>query len=194
MVHLGLWQIDRLHQKEERIARFSAAQRDVDPVSIGYVWRYRQSDAWDYHRTRFTCQQVQRMDAVAGRNARGGTGWAHVARCLTMPVAMQGFRPDGQAQGVLVDVVIGWSARPDAVAWAGGEVRGTIVPGGEFAHHVVADPPLAGLAANAVPDPQDMPNNHFSYAVQWFLFALVALVIYGLALRRRWREHRAALA
>ena len=30
-----------------------------------------------------------------------------------------------------------------------------------------------------------MPNNHLAYAVQWFLFALTALVIYAIALRKR---------
>ena len=49
----------------------------------------------------------------------------------------------------------------------------------------VADPPLAGLEANGVPDPSEIPNNHFAYAIQWFLFALTALVIYGLAVRKR---------
>jgi surfeit locus 1 family protein len=50
------------------------------------------------------------------------------------------------------------------------------------------DPDLsefAKLQPNARPDPNDIPNNHLSYAVQWFLFALTALVIYGLALRKR---------
>jgi len=32
------------------------------------------------------------------------------------------------------------------------------------------------------------PNNHLSYAIQWFFFAATALVIYVLALRKRWRE------
>jgi cytochrome oxidase assembly protein ShyY1 len=50
---------------------------------------------------------------------------------------------------------------------------------------LIADPPLAGLEANAVPDPASMPNNHFGYAIQWFLFALTALTIYVLALRKR---------
>ena len=49
-------------------------------------------------------------------------------------------------------------------------------------------PPQAGLTQLAAPDPRDVPNNHLSYAVQWFLFAVTALVIYGLALRKRWRE------
>ena len=43
----------------------------------------------------------------------------------------------------------------------------------------------AGLDANARPDPATIPNNHLSYAIQWFLFALTALVIYGIALRKR---------
>jgi surfeit locus 1 family protein len=30
-----------------------------------------------------------------------------------------------------------------------------------------------------------VPNNHLSYAVQWFLFAAIASVIYVLAVRRR---------
>jgi cytochrome oxidase assembly protein ShyY1 len=60
-------------------------------------------------------------------------------------------------------------------------VTGTIAPG----PRLVADPPLAGLEANARPDPSDLPNNHLSYAVQWFLFAFVALVIYALAVRKR---------
>ncbi len=33
-----------------------------------------------------------------------------------------------------------------------------------------------------------MPNNHLSYAVQWFSFAATALIIYALALRRRRRD------
>ena len=35
---------------------------------------------------------------------------------------------------------------------------------------------------------QPIPNNHRCYAVQWFVFAAIALVIYGLALRKRLKE------
>ncbi|MEY4159931.1 MAG: hypothetical protein RLZZ136_552, partial [Pseudomonadota bacterium] len=82
-------------------------------------------------------------------------------------------------------VVLGWSAQSAPVAWAGGAVNGTYLAKGAFGGVVVADPPLAGLAANARPDPADLPNNHLAYAVQWFLFAATALIIYGLALRKR---------
>ena len=43
----------------------------------------------------------------------------------------------------------------------------------------------------AAPDPRDLPNNHLAYAGQWFFFALTALVIYILALRRRSTRARA---
>tara|TARA_B100000749_G_scaffold250516_1_gene215647 strand:+ start:41 stop:217 length:177 start_codon:yes stop_codon:yes gene_type:complete len=42
-----------------------------------------------------------------------------------------------------------------------------------------------GLKPLAPPSVADLPNNHLAYAVQWFLFAAVAVVIYILALRRR---------
>jgi len=78
--------------------------------------------------------------------------------------------------------VLGWSRLPTAAGgWSGGEVHGVIAPG----PRLVASPPLAGLDANAVPDPADIPNNHFAYAIQWFVFAATALVIYALALRKR---------
>ena len=70
--------------------------------------------------------------------------------------------------------------------WTGGEVSGFIGPQGEGVK-LVAAPAQAGLADLAAPDPNDIPNNHLAYAVQWFFFALTALVIYWLALRRKWR-------
>ena len=191
MVHLGLWQLDRLSQKQARLAHYAAAQSDHTPVSIGYIWRAKQSDVWDFRRTAFWCQQVLSTNMVAGRSASGQAGWVQVARCLTGPVPTQSFQPTQAPQGVLADVVLGWRQQASPVAWAGGEVRGVITPGGEFRHHVVANPPLAGLVANAVPDPKSVPNNHLSYAVQWFLFAGVAVVVYALALRARWRREEA---
>ena len=38
---------------------------------------------------------------------------------------------------------------------------------------------------SAPPSLSSIPNNHRSYALQWFAFALIALVIYGLAVRKR---------
>ena len=58
---------------------------------------------------------------------------------------------------------------------------------------IVSDAPAPGLAVSPLPNPSSVPNNHFSYAVQWFLFAGIAVIIYVLALRRRWREGAASV-
>jgi surfeit locus 1 family protein len=47
---------------------------------------------------------------------------------------------------------------------------------------------VAGLQAVALPSPEDIPNNHLLYAIQWFFFAAAAGIIYALALRRRLRD------
>jgi surfeit locus 1 family protein len=77
------------------------------------------------------------------------------------------------------------------VVWQGGPVSGIVAPESmteRLKWHIIAEPPLAGLQANARPNPADIPNNHWSYAIQWFLFAAVALGIYGLALRKRLKD------
>jgi surfeit locus 1 family protein len=105
---------------------------------------------------------------MAGRNAQGEVGMAQVADCEL-------------AGGGRAKVVLGWSREPKIAQWRGGEVAGVIAPG----PRLVADTPVAGLSANARPDPGEIPNNHLAYAVQWFLFAATALVIYVIAVRRR---------
>ncbi len=166
MIWLGFWQLDRLEQKEALLARHAAAQGD--PQVLEAI----PADALAnlYRRTRFSCSQAVGWNAIAGRNHADETGYAHIATC---PGA---------------EVVIGWSRDPShQPVWTSGTITGTIAPGGEAGWRIVADPPLAGLEANARPDPASIPNNHLAYAVQWFLFAIVALVIYILALRRRGR-------
>lgn len=170
MIGLGIWQLQRKEWKEAMIARYEAAQAMSAEVPwpsgpAGYeqaLFRHSQLD----------CAEVLDMSAVSGRSAGGESGWAHVAHCRL-------------ADGGEADVAVGWSRDPSAPAWAGGEVAGMVASAGDGVR-LVAAPPQAGLAQIAAPDPGDLPNNHLAYAVQWFLFALTALVIYGLALRRRW--------
>jgi surfeit locus 1 family protein len=170
MVKLGLWQLDRLHQKEAMLARYAAAQT----MSSVVTWPQdkAQTEAALYHRSSLSCARVTAISAIAGRSDKGASGWAHIARCQL-------------AGGGEAEVVLGWSRNPDAATWSGGAVSGMIAPSGRVGARLIASPPLAGLGASAAPDPSDIPNNHFAYAVQWFLFAATALVIYALALRKR---------
>jgi len=168
MLRLGFWQLDRLHQKEALLARYAAAQRDPAPVPWPVVAA--QVDASLYRRSAIDCAAVRDAGWKAGTSAGGEPGLARFVTCRT-------------AQGGDALAVIGWSRAPTSPDWRGGRVSGVIAPG----PRLVADPPLAGLQANARPDPGNIPNNHLSYAVQWFLFAATALVIYGIALWKRLR-------
>lgn len=171
MVALGFWQLRRMDQKEAEIARYQRAQA----MSSEVAWPTSPAEYAEafYRRAQVDCRAVDRVDTVAGHAANGDTGWAHMAQCRLS---------DGNA----ANVALGWSRSPKAVAWSGGRVGGFVGPY-RTGIKLVASPPQAGLAALAAPDPRDIPNNHLSYAVQWFLFALTALVIYVLALRKRWR-------
>ena len=85
-----------------------------------------------------------------------------------------------------MQVDMGWSR--DAAAprgWRGGPVSGVIDADRDHLIMLVSDAAAPGLQPSARPSPADIPNNHRAYAVQWFLFAGVALVIYVLALRQR---------
>lgn len=175
MVALGFWQLARMAEKEAELDRYGRASA----MSSEVAWPLSPAaqEAALYRRSSVTCASVEGIDAVAGHSAAGETGWAHMARCRI-------------ANGGVADVALGWSRDPRTKAWAGGEVGGFVGPY-RSGVKLVAAPPQAGLAQLAPPDPRDVPNNHLSYAVQWFLFALTALVIYVLALRKKWRARAA---
>jgi surfeit locus 1 family protein len=166
MIALGIWQLGRAEWKGDLIARYGQAQS----MSSDVPWPRSQTDLERslFRWSGFTCERVLAMRSGAGTSARGEKGWRHVARCAI----------DGGGEA---EVALGWSQGPQAPQWQGGEVRGIIAPGGVLQ----AAQPVPGLAPLAPPDPNDLPNNHLAYAGQWFFFALTALVIYVLALRRR---------
>jgi cytochrome oxidase assembly protein ShyY1 len=179
MIRLGFWQIDRMHQKEVLLARYAAA--GAMSAEVPWSGDPRQAEDLLYRRVRLICDATVADQPIAGHDSKGNVGWAQIQNCNTR-------------EGFGVRVVIGWAKEPYAGdltkassdarllnRWHGGVVTGVLGPGPKL----VADPPLAGLKANARPDPSSIPNNHWSYAMQWFLFAVVALVIYGLAVRKR---------
>ncbi|WP_374531796.1 SURF1 family protein [Novosphingobium sp.] len=171
MVRLGFWQLDRLHQKEALLAQYARAGSLSADVRLPLDKANREA-VWFRHTT-IECLGGGSTQPMAGHNETGETGWAQWGQCRSA---------DGRT---VVEVNAGWSQTPSAVAFPGGTIRGMIAPDGPTGARIVADQPLPGLAASARPDPNDIPNNHLSYAVQWFLFAATALVIYGLALRKR---------
>jgi cytochrome oxidase assembly protein ShyY1 len=184
MIGLGMWQLQRLHWKEALIARYAAAAT-MQPVDFP---AYEPVDpAVLFRRSAARCAGVASWAAEAGRGASGRPGWRHIATCAS---------PAGR---VPVRIDVGVSDSPAPPHWAGGIVIGTIswapqhgsmigrLWGGEARRDpmIVADQPEPGLEASTPPSAADIPNNHLSYAIQWFLFAATAAVIYAIALRRR---------
>ena len=86
-------------------------------------------------------------------------------------------------------VELGWSNNPRTpIGWTGGRVSGILAPDRDAQVRLVADEPPAGLQPSAPPGTDAISNNHRMYAVQWFAFAGIALLIFLLASRNRMAE------
>lgn len=186
MIALGVWQLDRRGQKETLIAQFAANQSRPSiafpAIPMGDELLFRRASAF--------CLEPMKETIAAGYNLNGERGWRHLVACRT----------GAEGPGFTVD--IGWSAGFEArSSWKGGAIDGVIGPVPDQRSVIersmadkaqqqlllVATAPSGGLQPSATPSLEGIPNNHLAYAVQWFLFAAIALGIYGLAL---WRRNR----
>lgn len=92
-----------------------------------------------------------------------------------------------------MSVEVGWSKNPSAkVNWSGGPVSGIIVPDRRSRMRLVAASAPPGLEPSKVPDVASIspvtPAGHRGYAATWFSLAVVALIVYGFAVRKRLQE------
>lgn len=182
MIALGIWQLQRRDQKLALLARY-AANRVLPPIPFP-----RTADPAALFRTATaTCTAPVTWTREAGRAADGGSGWRQIARCAGgagAPTVQFGITSDPHLEPV----------------WPGGTVTGYVTQAPSHRALIVGafDPtpaplmlvaatPLPGLKPNPSADLSAVPNNHLAYAVQWFLFAAIAAIIYVLALRRRLR-------
>ncbi|MFD1949678.1 SURF1 family protein [Sphingomonas arantia] len=171
MAMLGLWQVRRMHEKGALLAQYTAA-----PGKPAVAWPAVpvRDGALLYRRSGGFCIEPMGWTARAGRSRTGESGWRHIVQCRT----------GAEGPGMAVDM--GWSRDPkNPVGWTGGRVTGTIDADRDHVLLLVADQAAPGLTPSLRPSPEDIPNNHFAYAVQWFAFAAIALVIYVIALTRR---------
>ena len=178
MIGLGVWQLERKGEKEALLAQYAAAA-DLPPVS----WQASLPPGAPllYRRSSVNCIAVTEWQTVSGRSVDGRSGFAQVAHCRT-----------GGAEGPGAKVAVGWTDRPGHPDWRGGIVDGLIAPFGKEIK-LVSDSAVPGTERLATPTAEDIPNNHLSYAIQWFLFAGMAAVIYGLALRGKRRDGNLAV-
>ena len=102
------------------------------------------------------------------------------------PEGAVGGSPE-EGPGMVVDA--GWSANPQVKPdWTGGPVEGVIAPDKQARMRLVSATGLGGLEASAPPSPAMIPNNHRSYAFQWFAFAAIALIIFLLAVAKKAKD------
>ncbi len=183
MIALGCWQLfDRLPKKEAFLAQL-ATNPARPPVAFPAIPT---DKSLLYRRTSAFCLEPTGWKTEGA----GRFGWRYIAQCRT------------GAEGPGFAVEMGISRDPNAKpVWRGGEVVGSIalapakrsLIGNLFTTApdtlmIVADSPPAGFTRAPRPSLESIPNNHLAYGVQWFVFAAIALGIYAMALRRRWRD------
>ncbi len=173
MIGLGIWQLGRAGEKEALLELYAKAP-SLPPIAFpGALVR----EPPLFRRAQGFCLQPVSRSAVAGANRWDEPGYVHVVSCRT------------GAEGPGMAVELGWSKNPRAqFRWSGGPVSGLIVPDRKHRMRLHSEKPAPGLDPSRPPSLESIPNNHRLYAVQWFLFAAIALLIYVLALRKRWNK------
>ena len=179
MIALGIWQLRRAQWKEDLLAQYAQAAAmpavDLDPLLDGRST----FPPLSFRRALISCNATDaEADIHAGRNLRDMVGQVYVIPC----------RPGATGLAGRIRVNMGWSERPDAPrrlslhGIAAGRLSVVGEDGPVILTSAAAPPPLVPSQPVAI---DSVPNNHISYAFQWFFFAAAALVIYVLALRRR---------
>jgi surfeit locus 1 family protein len=179
MVWLGIWQLHRAQWKEGLLARYGQAEK-LPPISFP-TGPLRDDQLPLFRHATGVCLGIAGKRALAGENAGGEPGYVQIVDCVT------------GAEGPGMSVQLGWSKDPNAkFNWKGGLVSGIIGPDRRNGMRLVAATAPPGLEQSAAPSLSAIPNNHRSYALQWFGFALIALIIYALAVRKRLKEEKPA--
>ena len=172
MIGLGVWQLQRAQWKDGLLERYANAGQQ--PPMAWPAMAPSDEQLPLFRRASGHCLKPEVAKAVAGQNRSGESGFVFLVDCAT------------GAEGPGMRVQLGWSKNPKATfKWAGGPVEGVIAPDSETRMRLVADQAPAGLEPTARPSLSAISNNHLMYAIQWFAFAAIALVIYALAVRSK---------
>jgi hypothetical protein len=146
-----------------------------------------------YRRAELPCSpgRVLPYDLKGGSSIGGKSGYLVLVSC----------RPNRQPPDIVA--VAGWTKRADAgrtEIMVDTMFKGLVIerPYGDAPGRpqfmLIPDTAVPPLLPSRMPTPADLPDNHLSYAGQWFGLALVLVAIYALWLRRRWRGETVAVA
>jgi cytochrome oxidase assembly protein ShyY1 len=173
----GIWNLRRASFHQAELRNYQAASR-LPPVAFPTapmpderlpIYRYATGN----------CLQPVGKRTSVGENQSGEPGFAIIIDCAT------------GAEGPGMSVQVGWSKNPNATtSWSGGIVSGVIVRDKRSRIRLVAATPAPGLEPNGPVKAavSVSPGQNRGYAIQFWSFAAIALIIYGLAVRKRLRE------
>ena len=174
---LGVWQLDRAQWKEALLGRLAAnAQAPVIAKPADLMAR---RSELSFRRVSTICREVRPWPPSAARSVDGRAGYRQQIWCH-----------EGQGEPVLVSLGVAANPALKVVPAPGAVFTGPLVPRNGHSPEdppfvLIAEAPVAPLAAEAPPTLAGIPNNHRAYAVQWFLFAGILMMIYGVWLRQR---------
>ena len=173
----AIWNLGRAKFHQRELGDFQAATR-LPPVAFPTA-PARDENLPVYRYATGNCLRVINRRTSVGENQAGEPGFVVILDCTT------------GSEGPGMSVQVGWSKNPNATtSWKGGMVSGVIVKDRSTRIRLVSASPAPGLEPNGPVKPAISvpPEQNRGYALQFFSFAAIALIIYGLAVRKRWRE------
>lgn len=184
LISLGIWQLQRREWKHQLIRQLEAAQTLPPLEPADFLAAMTGPTSVQYRRAELPCSPgtVLPYDLKGGSSAGGESGYLLLVSC----------RPNNRPPDIVA--VAGWTKRPDAARVpliVDTVFKGLIIerPYGDAPGRpqfmLIPDTAVPPLEPSQMPTPQDLPDNHLSYAGQWFGLAAALAAIYGLWLRRR---------
>ncbi len=194
LIWLGIWQLQRREWKHNVQAELTRAASLPLVTPSDFQDALAGTKSLQFRRAVIDCRpgRVTPYDIKGGSSVSGEGGYRIIVACREPA--------KHYLRGPEVVVVAGWAPRPDAVKSLALDIRftGTIIehpydkePGRPL-FLLIPTTAVPPLLPSRIPTPDELPDNHLSYALQWFAFATTLVVIYAIY-ARRWRRERAAV-
>ena len=167
LISLGIWQLQRRTWKHELIRQLEAAQTLPPLEAADFLAAMTGPKSVQYRRAELPCSPgtVLPYDLKGGSSAGGESGYLLLVSC----------RPNNRPPDIVA--VAGWTKRPDAARTpltVDTVFNGLIIERpygaapGRPQFMLIPDTAVPPLEPSQMPTPQDLPDNHLSYAGQWF--------------------------
>lgn len=213
-IGLGLWQLDRLGQRQEQNELIQA--RVDEPIQLsGAPDAGEDGSELDYRSASVVGVILDEDFVRVGNRSQGGVAGEHVVAIIELadgsPLAVnRGFVPantDVDLEPMATGPITGWLRATVERESIGATDTGEsdILPrfdterigfrlGQDLPPVWLQVAPIDGTGQATFPDPVPLPplddGPHLSYAVQWFIFATLGVLFYGALLRRQARGDR----